>query len=252
LTLRDGADTIREKKMIRRIKRRPEMADAVVDELRAAILSGSLPPGTRIRQEDLAERLRVSRAPVRQAFVVLRHEGLIVSDGVRGAMVAPLNAEIICELYGFRGIVESAVAATLAERSDFDSTRLEVIIVQGRRAASKGDIGRLVKLDCDFHMALYRAVKNSVLLNVMKSQWTHVRRLMSATLSMSGYPPRVWDEHAAILAAIVAHDAVRAARLSAEHPRAATEQLIRNLDGPVITRGSAKPVGRRYSRSPTG
>lgn len=192
--------------------------------------------------------MQVSRAPVRQAFVALRHEGLIVSDGVRGAMVAPLNPEMICELYGFRGIVESAVAATLAEKSDFAPTLLEAIIVQGRRAASEGDVLKLVQLDCDFHMALYRAVDNSVLLDVMKSQWTHVRRLMSATLSMEGYPPRVWDEHAAILAAIVAHDAMSAARLSAEHPRAATERLIRRFNGSVATGPSPKRAKQRVLR----
>jgi DNA-binding GntR family transcriptional regulator len=229
--------------MIRRIKRRPVVTDVVVDELRTAILSGSLPPGSRVRQEELAARLRVSRLPVRQAFLILRHEGLIASDGGRRTFVAPLDADTIRELYGFRGLIETAVAAALAEEGRLDANAIRGIISKGRRAAAAGDLPRLVQLDCDFHTALYSAVGNRVLLEVMRSQWTHVRRLMSAALSMSGYAVRVWDEHTAILAAILAGDAERAARLSAAHSRVAAEHLIEDL-----ARSKSLASGRRVSK----
>ena len=89
-----------------RVKRALPMGDVVVDQLRSAILSGALRPGSRIKQEALADQLGVSRAPVRQALLVLEREGLIKS-GVTGAIVAPVDRTMILDLYAFRGIIES-------------------------------------------------------------------------------------------------------------------------------------------------
>ena len=223
---------------MRRLKRSPA-ENVATAELRKAILSGSLSPGTRLRQEELAARLGVSRMPVRQALSVLEREGLVRTDPWRGAIVAPFDPDAIRDLYAFRAILERSVAATLAQRGDFDPSPFREIIAAGREATSNGDLSRLLELDLRFHTRLYEAVGNRVLLDVMRGQWAHIRRVMAATLTPAGYRKRVWDEHAGILKAIEAHDVGKAGALAEAHISAATVFVMKNVD--ELMRKSAEP-----------
>jgi DNA-binding GntR family transcriptional regulator len=216
---------------MRRIKRTPDMADQATEQIRSAILSGDLPPGARIRQEDLAARLAVSRAPIRQALLVLEREGLVQSDRWRGTIVAPLDATLIRDLYEFRGGIERYVASTLAQQPALELSHSRETVVSGYDAAATGELPRLIHLDLRFHTELYEAVGNRVLTEVMRQHWMHIRRLMAATLAIAGYPKQVWDEHSAILDAIEAHDADRAGMLAAAHTKAASARLLENLSG---------------------
>jgi DNA-binding GntR family transcriptional regulator len=214
---------------IRRIKRQPAVTDRVLGEVRRVILSGVLPPGTRITQEQLAEQLAVSRAPVRQALLILEREGLVQSDRWRGAIVTPLDPSLIRDMYQFRGEIERFVASHLAMRLDFDPAPLRVITAEGYEAAPVGDVSQLIEIDLRFHTGLYDAVENQVLSDVMRGQWTHIRRVMGATLSLTGYRAQVWDEHAAILEAIAAHNVELAGTLASNHTTAACTALLRTL-----------------------
>ena len=187
---------------MRRILRERPIAETATSTIRAAILTGELRPGARIRQEELADRLAVSRAPIRQALAVLKREGLLHTERGRGTVVAPLDAVLIRDLYQFRGIVERFVAATLAARSDFAFADSRAVVAAGYEAASSANLRRLTELDLQFHTGLYDAIGNRVLSEVMREQWVHFRRVMAATLAIGGYPQQVWDEHAAILSAI--------------------------------------------------
>jgi DNA-binding GntR family transcriptional regulator len=230
---------------IRRIKREPAMTDAVVTELRQAILSGALPPSSRLTQEHLAEQLAVSRAPIRQALLLLEREGLVHTDRWRGAIVAPLDRAMIRDVYQFRGEIERFVAAHLATRSDFDAAPIRLTLAAGVEAAASGDVAKLIDLDLRFHTTLYNAVGNQVLSEVMRGQWTHIRRVMGAILSMSGYAPQVWTEHARILDAIVSGDADLAGSLGRRHTADASIALINTLPEPEK---ALKPALRRAGR----
>lgn len=215
------------------------MTDIVVDEIRMAILTGSLAPGSRVRQADLAERMNVSRLPVRQAFLILRREGLIAANGTNGTIVAPLDPEFIRDLYDFRSIIEGAIVGKLASGSDFDPAPLQRIVASGRIAAASPNVPTLIERDHAFHAALYEGANNKLLSDLMRQQWTHVRRVMAAVLSISGYPQQVWEEHAAIVAAIAAHDKERAAELAIAHVSAASTRLIENLTSRVTEGGQS-------------
>jgi DNA-binding GntR family transcriptional regulator len=214
--------------IIRQLKRAPAMSEAVVNELRTAILTGKLRPGIRIRQQELAALLNVSRAPVRQALVTLEREGLVIASA-NGRMVAPLDRGMILDLYAFRDLIDSYVASTLASREDFDVRPHRRILEAGRRAADRGDVSGLIELDLEFHTSLYDAVQNRVLSEVMRGQWTHVRRVMVAVVVIRGFPHQVWTEHAAIIDAIADRDPEEAGRRAVAHTRAACDVLIANL-----------------------
>jgi len=239
---------------MRHVVRKP-FADVVTAEIRAAILDGTLAPGSRIRQEELAARLGVSRAPIREALVVLEREGLVRTQTWRGAAVAPLDRELIANIYEFRAAIDTYVASTLAARSDVDPNPFRKIVTKGRAAAGMADVGRLIDLDSRFHMGLYEAVGNVVLVDVMRGQWTHICRAMAATLTISGYPRQVWAEHAAIVEAIARRQANRAARLAHAHTANARTILVDSLthagSRARAAEASRSSRGKRTQSSPT-
>jgi len=104
-----------------------------------------------------------------------------VNNANRGAIVAPVDKEMIKEIYEFRQAIESYVAGKVAERKDFDPTKLREIIVFGRKTVQDGLVGLLIDLDLEFHSELYRESQNRVVVDVMQTQW-------------GPYPPRDADD----------------------------------------------------------
>ena len=203
----------------------------VAGEIRAAILRGDLPPGSRVKQEDLAGKLGVSREPVRQALLLLQREGLVQAEPNRGALVAPLDRERISDVYGLREAVETTVVATLARRPAFDIEPFRRIIERGRAAAQKRDLPALIDLDMSFHIGLYEADGNRVMIDLLRAQWTHMRRLMSMVLDEGSYRDEIWDEHEEIVMAIKARKVVHASALTGRHIREAKGFMLSFLDG---------------------
>lgn len=213
---------------MRRIRRATQLADQVTERLRTAILRGDFKPGSRMRQEDLAAQLAVSRAPVREALLVLEREGLVQTDRLSGTVVAPLDAALIRDLYDFREAVERHVAEVAARRTDMSWSAVHEIVKTGLAAtqAASPAVALLIDLDLRFHTALYEAAGNRILCDVMRSQWGNMQRVMAATLTVAGYPAQIWDEHAGILDAIMLHDAARAGAFAAAHTRSASLLLV--------------------------
>ena len=196
------------------------------DEIRDAILSGALVPGTRIKQEELAARLGVSREPVRQALLLLQREGLVSTDPGRTAAVTSPDRRLIADVYEFREVIDGLVAATVAKLSAPDLTRFDEIVARGREAVRLRHLRRLIELDIAFHTGLYEAANNRVLIDVMRDQWNHIRRVVAMVLGEASYRNRVWDEHAAILQAIRSGKPARARAAAAHHARAAKLMLL--------------------------
>ena len=212
-----------------RISAEPSFSVRALTEIRAAILKGSLIPGIRIRQEELAARLGVSRAPIRQALLVLEREGLVQCAAHGVAIVAPLDPSLVNEIYEFRQAIEGYVAAEVAARGLRDPEPLNAIVAQGHRAVQAGAVEDLIQLDLAFHSTLYRASGNRVVINVMQTQWDHIHRVMRLTLTLGRYRKQVWDEHASILKAIIRRQVSRARTLAANHTRNARAFLRASL-----------------------
>ncbi|MCM5572135.1 GntR family transcriptional regulator [Burkholderiaceae bacterium FT117] len=214
--------------MIRPLVPEPDLVDKAHASLLEAILSGELEPGRRYTQEALAERLGVSRQPVIQALRLLRMQGLIVDTANRrGVEVAPLDEAFVGWLYELRAALDAA-AARAAARAPRPELRAEgaAILREGRAAAAAGDLEALVRADLRFHLFVYEAAGNPLLLETARQHWHHTRRAMSAYVRRAGPMRKVWAEHAAILEAIVAGDAERAARLSHDHAANSVRQLL--------------------------
>lgn len=211
-----------------KIQTRPDYVDEVYKMLLDAISDGTLAPGTRLTQEEIADQMQVSRSPVIQALRMLKKDGFVQDAPGRGVLVTPLDAEAVGQLYEIRGSLD-ALAARLAAKRHF---RVDPkIIANGRRAARGKDVKAMMDADMEFHNAIYRAAGNPFLEQSAQNYWMHLRRAMGAVLQSSAQQRQtIWDEHEAIAEAIAAGDAARAVELTDVHTTQARENLTRRLD----------------------
>lgn len=212
-----------------RIESTPDLVDQVHRALVDAISDGSLPGGMRITQEDLAERMSVSRQPVLQAIRLLKEDGLIVDAPGRGVMVAPVDAASLTQIYQVRAALETLAARLAASHG----ARLDpALIATGRRAARGSDINAMIEADQRFHQAIYEASGNPMIERSARPHWCHVRRAMGAVLRTAQQRQTLWDEHQAIADAIASGDPDEAqlcVQLHAQHAGDSITERLRAL-----------------------
>ncbi|MGA0795257.1 MAG: GntR family transcriptional regulator [Quisquiliibacterium sp.] len=210
-----------------RLNQSPDLVDQVYRALLDAIRDGSLAPGLRLTQEDIAQRLAVSRQPVLQALRLLKKDGLVMDAPGRGLQVTPLDPQVVGQVYQVRGALD-ALAARLAAQQQYRIA--PALIAQGRKAAAGRDIDAMIEADIAFHAAIYEGSGNPLIAQSAQLHWHHVRRVMGAVLQTTPQRESLWDEHQAIADAIAAGDADTAGRLIDEHSRRASDALGRQLD----------------------
>ena len=209
-----------------RLQSAPDLVERVYGALLDAIVEGSLAPGSRLTQEEIAAQLDVSRQPVLQALRLLKKDGFVLDAPGRGVVVAPLDAGSIAQLYEVRAALDALAARLAAGRRAVLDRRL---VEQGRRAARGHRIQAMIDSDIAFHNAIYAASGNPLVGRSAQLHWVHLRRVMGASLQSSRQREAVWDEHEAIAAAIASGDAKGAVRRIEEHARKACENLLARL-----------------------
>lgn len=211
---------------------KPDLTAQAHQAIRDAIMAMDLAPGTPLAQEDLAERLGVSRQPVSHALVLLRREGLVVDRGRKGQMVAPIDPDRLLDLYQVRGAIDrlaARLAATRLDPSDAPAKRFRRLIEDGREACAEGTMDALVKADLAFHQAIHALSGNEEIERTAAGFWPHMVRSMRVVLEDSKGRDVIWDEHAAIAEAILAGDAAKAGALAADHAERTGELTYQRL-----------------------
>lgn len=205
----------------------PDLVDQVYRSLLDAISEGSLAPGERITQEDIASRLAVSRQPVLQALRLLKKDGFVLDAPGRGVLVAPLDAGWTAQVYQVRGALDALAARLAAERRIRLDSKL---ITNGRKAARGSNVKAMIDTDLAFHNAIYDASQNPLIAQSAQQHWVHLRRVMGAVLLQSRLRESIWDEHEAIADAIGKGDGELAASLIQDHGHAASTNLAERLN----------------------
>ena len=210
----------------------PNLTDQVYARIPEAITDRTLLPGQRVTQNELAERLGVSRQPVSHALHLLHRQGLLAESGRRGFEVTQLDPQRIRQLYEVRGALDALAARMAAGRVRTDATgraQLEAALRAGRAIDKKTPLARLVALDVDFHSAIYRLAGNPAIEEIIAPQWPHMRRSMATVLAELDYRQSAWSEHETIAAHILSGNA-RAAAASAEaHAQVAGQRTEERL-----------------------
>ncbi len=219
----------------------PNLTDQVYARILEAIIDRSLLPGQRITQNELAERLGVSRQPVSHALHRLHQQGLVAESGRRGFEVTPLDAARIRQLYEVRGALDALAARLAAGRAKGDTksdtkgdpagrARLETALRAGRAIDKKTPLARLIALDVDFHSAIYRLAGNPAIEEMIVPHWPHMRRSMATVLAELDYRESAWTEHESIAAHILSGNAKAAENAAFAHAQAAglkTEERLK-------------------------
>jgi DNA-binding GntR family transcriptional regulator len=214
-----------------KIESAPDLVERVYASLLDAISDGSLPPGSRIMQEDIAEQLAVSRQPVLQALRLLRKDGFVLDAPGRGVLVAPLDVATLVQIYQVRSTLD-ALAARLAAQARYVLD--EQLIIHGRMASRGSDVQAMMTADAAFHTAIYVASGNPLIAQTAQTHWHHIRRAMGAVLQLSTMRESIWDEHEAIARAIANGDEAMAETLLRQHGEDAARNLAHLLTQALV------------------
>ena len=194
------------------------VVDQVYGVIRERILTGVLPRGARVHQEDVAADLGVSRTPVREALRRLAAEGLIEMRTNRGARVTDLEPDDMRQPYEARLVVEPG-AARLAAQTEVPEARARMRKALEAQRRAIPDVPRTFAANREFHIALAAASGNTFLLQFIEHLW--VARIGEAIYEHQAESPERMsldaDEHEAILTAIESGDARRAESLTRKH-----------------------------------
>lgn len=200
----------------------PDLVDQVYRGLLDAICNGALAPGERLAQEDIAQRMDVSRQPVLQALRLLKKDGFVQDAPGRGVQVAPLDPTWVCKVYEVRGALDALAARLAAQRRFRIPSQL---LENGRHAVYTGDVQAMIEADLAFHTAIYMASENELIVQSAERHWMHLRRAMGAVLRSQAHHEKLWDEHEGIALAIADGYAMQAAQLSDAHTVRASKVL---------------------------
>lgn len=200
----------------------------IAAELREAILSGAYSPGTRIRQDDLADRYGASRLPVREALRILQAEGLITVIANTGAWVSRLTLADCEEMYRVRERVEPLLLTLSIPR--LTAAAVERLDALAHRMEDAADVEEFLHLDRDFHLGSYVEADTALLGDLVLGLWNrtqHYRRAFSLIARSEG-DRSIHHEHHLLVDAIRRGDTEDAERVLTGHIRRTRIELARH------------------------
>jgi DNA-binding GntR family transcriptional regulator len=218
----------------RPINTRGSTTDDVTDALREAVLDGTFPPSTWLREADLATSLNVSRTPVREALRRLADEELLERSANRGCRVREMTLDDVLALYVVRESLESLASRTAAARTP--EGLVESLRTLQAQMVNESDPSALARLNLEFHRSVRNASGNAYLERFLTQVEHAVRRMGQSSFEDPERVSASHVEHEAIISAIDAGDGAAAEHAAGQHMRNAREarvqQLMRTYDRP--------------------
>jgi DNA-binding GntR family transcriptional regulator len=200
----------------------------IAESLRTAILGGEYPPGTRIRQEDVAQRYGASRVPVREAFRTLEADGLVTLIANTGAWVSRLSLAECDEVYQTRERVEPLLLRYALP--SIDAAHMDHLDELAIRMERTDQVEEFLRLDREFHLGSYESAQTTVLGDLVRRLWNttqHYRRAFTLLLDEPA-ARMVHDEHHMLAVAIREGDSDGAEHILEGHIRRTRLGLARH------------------------
>ncbi|MEM7505921.1 MAG: GntR family transcriptional regulator [Pseudomonadota bacterium] len=207
----------------------PPQGSAAYRQLLAQIKMGDLAPGDRLREEDLAVRLGVSRTPIREAIRQLEADGLVVHAPRQGAVIRSLDYTEAMELYEMRAVLEG-MAARLAARAASE-IELEELTSVNEALAAAGPGSMATHLNRVFHATLLDAAKNRFLHRSVSTLRKAMMILGPSMLMDRARADAAVAEHRQVLAALRTRDGAGAEAAMRAHIEASQRLRIRKMQG---------------------
>jgi DNA-binding GntR family transcriptional regulator len=200
----------------------------IAQALRDDILNGSIAPGQRLRQEDIAERLGGSRLPVREALRILAAEGLVHIEPNKGARVPLLDPDEVVTLYRMRERLEPL--ALTESMANLGSAEMAEISKIQHRIEQGVEVSDFLILDREFHMASYTGCSDEHLMLSVVRMWNATQHYRRAFMSLAGQGRTqiVNAEHRLLIEAINRRDTEDAELYLLGHIRRTRKELVRH------------------------
>ncbi|PLX83910.1 MAG: GntR family transcriptional regulator [Desulfuromonas sp.] len=212
------------------IERHQTLREKILETIRESILRGTLKPGEKVAEPDLAERFGISRTPIREAFRQLESEGYLTVIPRKGAVVTALSEQDVQEFYAIKSILEGYAAALAAVRlEDRDIDRLEQINERLKHLATEGDVKAFFRVHNEFHELFLKASGNKKLYDLVLQLGLKFNRLRMASLSVEGRMSISVSEHEKLIQAFRNHDAIEAENLVKKTATIGGEVLLESL-----------------------
>lgn len=198
--------------------------EQVADFLREGIISGRIPRGARLKQQEIATMLNTSITPVREALKLLAAEGYVLGDSFRGATVAPFDIEASSEVLSLRILLETQLVRGVVERvTSADIAELRVLAGEFAGAFEAGDNEAARAANYRFHHRMFEIARMPQTLHFVQILWA--RYPFDLINRLQGRVSRAADEHDDMLAALIAGDAAAAMLATRQHIEAGFREL---------------------------
>jgi len=200
--------------MKRPMEKHLTLREKILENIRDAIISGSLKAGSRVSEPELAERYGISRTPIREAFRQLESEGYLTVIPRRGAVVSEFSQKDVEEFYAIKSILEGYAARGACEKlTEKELGRLQAVNDRLAELAEHNDIKTFFRVHGDFHDMFIKAADNEKLRELISSLVTRFQRLRLMSLSLPGRMRISVQEHEKIIEAFRNKDAETAETL---------------------------------------
>ncbi|MDP4096253.1 GntR family transcriptional regulator [Paenibacillus sp. P96] len=192
--------------------------NSVYARLKQQIMNLELPPGTALSEKETSILFQVSRTPVRESFVRLAQEGLVLVLPQRGTKVSLIDTGLVEEARFMREQLESAVVRLACSNFPAERlTELEANLAQQRESIEKHDGRRLFELDEEFHRILFEGCGKLATWSVMQQMNIHFNRVRMLRLDTNPHWEHLYDQHSRMVEAVGRKSPDTAARIMHEH-----------------------------------
>lgn len=213
---------------------RPQLGDEAASFLRDQITSGTLPAGSPVRPETVADELGISTTPAREALQALRAEGFLDLAPRKGFTVAKIDGNDVRDMFLVQSLVAGELAARAATNRDQDTLdEMDEIHTELIAAAKRGDLAAVEELNHAFHREINLAADAPRLAWVIKLVSRYAPSRFYA--SIPGWSDTTVSDHTGLLEAIRAGNAEKARTEMVEHVRHAGEQLAKHVDARIAS-----------------
>ena len=204
-------------------------AELVVNYIKKCILNGTYKPGVKVKELVIAQKLSISRAPIREALQILIKEGLVVWIPQKGKFITELNPQQIRDSYFTGGILEAAgVSANLHRYTAKHINHLEVIADRMREASKKNNpMEELALLDDQFHKVLFSRIENEFIIEFCRRSCQGLRKFLLFRYWVKLYTAHeVYMRHKVIVDALKSGDAIELEKQIRQHYFDAGERMF--------------------------
>lgn len=210
------------------------LTERVHATIKAAILELKLKPGSPLVEDELAHQLGTSKTPIRDALLVLEHDGLVTKIPYKGTYVADISLKDAREIFELRAVLEGLAARLAAQSfSPQELDEAEKLLAAADEARARGDLDAASEYGAQFHRAIHEHADNRRLIPLLENLEVQLARLRRMSDQLQGRLEKSGQEHRQILDGLRSGDPARAEQAMRQHLESVLRDFSLSDDQPA-------------------